>query len=152
MIHSSQVNLPSSREAQEYLQGWQRARAELDNFRKQVASEYAQANTRQIIQAVSAFLPLADNFRAVAEHIPKDLVDNPWAQGVLHVSRQFQDTLTQLGVEEINQTGIEFDPNQHEAIEPSKSLKQEKHKIDQIIRPGFKIGHTVIRPAQVKVK
>ena len=152
MIHSHEVNSSTAQSAREYLAGWQRARAELDNFRKQVAEQHHTGQTRQLARAITEFLPLADNFQAITNHVPAELKDNPWVQGVLHVSRQFQDILGSLGVTEINKSGVPFDPKLHEAVDASNSGDQAKDRVAAIVRTGYRLGEFVIRPAQVQVK
>ncbi len=152
MIHSRELNSPQNQHAEEYLQGWQRARAELDNFRKQIADQNSVAGNRHLVNIVTTFLPIADNFRAITEHLPPDLADNAWAQGVTHVCRQFQDTLQSLGLTEINQINVPFDPNIHEAVASDQADTDHSHTISAIIRPGYRLGETIIRPAQVQVK
>ena len=56
------------------------------------------------------------------------------------------------GLEEIDDTGKEFDPNIHVAIE-TEETKEEKddHKISKTIQKGYKRGNEILRPAKVSV-
>ena len=134
---------------EEYLQGWKRARAELDNFKKRIASDAERQREYMKRDLIEPMLSLADNFEAITTHVPEDLQDNAWTQGVLHVVRQLQDILSGYGVEAIDAIDVEFDPAIHEATEPGG---QDANTVGEVVRKGYKIGGTVIRPAQVKVK
>ncbi|MDA1168844.1 MAG: nucleotide exchange factor GrpE [bacterium] len=131
---------------QEYLEGWKRARADLENVQKRMNDTRIQE--RAILKRTIAepLIVLADNFRSLIEHAPD--TKDPWAAGVLHVARQFDQILEEFGVELIQDTGIVFDPVIHEAIE---EVEGEEGKIIEVVQVGYKIGDITVRPAKVKV-
>lgn len=151
MTHASTLHSPTRLKEQEYLAGWQRARAELDNFRKRLRGEqeHLQQRTRQ--EVATSLLELTDNFQTMTDHLPEELADHTWAQGVLHIARQLQSLLHDYGVTPINTVGDQFDPSQHEAISHTKHKNTTSGHIVAIVRVGYKVGDTVIRPAKVKV-
>lgn len=149
MIFSSSLH-NISRE-QEYLEGWQRARAQLDNLRKRVDAERQLGLQRARRQAIESMLHLADNMQALTRHVPEHLADDTWAQGVLHVARQIEQTLEQLGAETIFPAGVQFDPAMHEAVEEVEGTTQARGFIVEVLQAGYRIGDTVIRPARVKI-
>ena len=151
MIHSMQTHgLPSIRE-QEYLTGWQRAAAELDNFKKRLAGEQGKQRDRAREDVIASLLNLADNFQSIVTHMPESLVENNWAQGVTHVAKQFERLLKDHGVSVIKASDGEFNPALHEAVETVKDKKLKSGVVVEVIRPGYKLGENVLRPAQVKV-
>jgi len=150
MFYSSQIHSQTKSSEQEYLAGWQRARAELENLRKRYEQERLTYSDRAKKEMIQPMLSLADNFEALAAHVPEDLAGNSWSQGVLHVSRQFRSLLAELGVEEINPAGADFDPALHEAVEQEKS-KIPTGKITEVLQLGYKINGLVVRPARVRV-
>jgi molecular chaperone GrpE len=149
--HARDTHSSSSLKAQEYLSGWKRARAELDNFRKNMAVREEVQARQQLHSLILPLLSLADNFRAIVQHVPPELEGNSWATGVLHVARQMEDVLQSYGVEKIETAGIPFDPKIHEAVEQVKDKEKDTGTVLQIVLPGYKIGESVIRPAKVKV-
>ncbi|MDP3997620.1 MAG: nucleotide exchange factor GrpE [bacterium] len=151
MIHAKEITSSANKKAQEYLAGWQRARAELDNYRKRIQSEQDIADQKRLIRLLEPFLQLKDNFNAVAAHLPQELENNAWAQGVLHISRQLDDILLQYDVRVVGKTGEEFDPAKHEAVEQIKKKNMSEGKVVAVVRAGYAIGDQIIRPAQVKV-
>lgn len=151
MIHATQAHgFPSAKEA-EYLDGWRRARAEFDNYRKRVTREQAELVERARAAAVQNLLIVADNFRTMTKHMPPDLAQNQWAQGVAHIARQLEQLLLQQGVSIISQTNVPFDPAIHEAIEKIQAQEIKSGFVLEIIQPGYKLGEHILKPARVKV-
>ena len=151
MTHASTLHSHPKPKEQEYLAGWQRARADLDNFRKRVHQEQDSQQQRTRQEIITPLLLLADIFHTMAQHLPKELKDNAWAQGVIHIARQLQSLLHDYGVTPINTVGDQFNPSQHEAISRTKHKNTASGHIVAIVQVGYKMGDTVIRPAKVKV-
>lgn len=151
MIYSSTLHAQASDKAQEYLTGWQRARAELKNYRQRVGEDSQQAHTRAKHQMIASLIPVADNFRAIGQHVPEELKNHPWTTGVLHVARQLDQVLTELELESFGEIGDVFDPTHHEAIAQVASAEHGSGQIAEVIQPGYKLGGHVVRPARVKV-
>ena len=133
---------------QEYLEGWKRARADLENTKKRMAESQLQQRVSITRDIVESLLSLADNFRSLVEHAPKE--QDAWAQGAVHIARQFDQTLEGFGVTMIADTSGIFDPTIHEAVEELER-EEEKGTVIAIVQAGYRIGETVIRPAKVKV-
>lgn len=149
MISASQFHGKRASKEKEYLAGWQRARADLENVRKRMADSATHQRTALKRDIAESLLGLADNFRSLVEHAPQKEND-PWVMGVLHVARQFEQTLEEFGVTGIQETGVAFDPKIHEAVEESKSSEQ-PGTVLEIVQAGYRIGDVTIRPAKVKV-
>ncbi|HBE90299.1 MAG: nucleotide exchange factor GrpE [Candidatus Andersenbacteria bacterium RIFCSPHIGHO2_12_FULL_46_9] len=149
MLHSSEIH--SISKASEYLSGWQRAQADLDNYRRRVHQEQHQQNAQVKRRLIYDLMPLIDNFRAITIHLPADLKDNVWAQGVLHVARQLEQLLHQYEVVPINESGQPFNPILHEAVATVKDDAVSSGSVVEVMQTGYRIGDQVIRPAKVKV-
>ena len=141
----------SSKKEEEYLQGWQRARAELLNYRQRVQAETQQATQKAQRKFLEPLLQLADNFQAIAQHIPEDLNKNSWAQGVVHVARQFEQLLVEYQLEPLGVVGEKFDPQIHEAVDQVTEEGKESGTIAAVITRGYRMQNSIIRPARVKV-
>jgi len=137
--------------AAEYLDGWQRARAELDNFRKRTQEEQSLRHVQAAQQAIEPLLELSYNFQAMIEHVPVELADHSWVQGVIHVARQLEDIIASYNVSPIEALNQPFDPQLHEAVEKVKHTKESSGQVVEVVRAGYVMGDRVIRPAQVKV-
>ncbi len=133
---------------QEYLEGWKRARADLENLQKRTADNRVREHAAIKSKVAESLIALSDNFHSLIDHAPE--TKDPWVEGVLHVARQFDQTLQDLGVETISDTGGTFDPAIHEAVEEVKG-DQSPGTVVELVQAGYKIGEYVIRPAKVKI-
>ncbi len=135
-------------QAEEYLNGWRRARADYINREREIEEEKARwikfANQEFILE----FLPILDSFQGSLNQIPEGLKRNLWTKGILQISSQIDDFLKVRGVEKIKTIGEKFDPGLHEAVEK----KGNKNEIIKEVQPGYKIHGEVIRPAKVVIK
>lgn len=141
------------KERGEYLDGWQRAKADYINLKKESEESVLQTSSRVKQRIISEFLPIIDNFN-LAWQDKKAWEETPtnWRLGIEHIYKQFLQTLTNLGVVEINQKNVAFDPNIHEAIETVEITNEsEDNMVVEIMRIGYKLNDKIIRPAQVKV-
>lgn len=128
----------------------QRLQAEFENYKKRQMDERAELMSNAKEAVLGELLPALDNFDLAAAHLPEDLKDNSWAQGMQYVGQQLVQTLDDIGVKKIEPLGSMFDHNQHEAVEHIQSDKPEGI-ITEVIAPGYQIGEKVVRPARVKV-
>lgn len=126
-----------------------RTMAEYDNFRKRSAREKDALRADIISNVTSKFLPVMDNLeRALAA----DCSDENYKNGVKMISDSFMETLTGLGVEEIESDGRAFDPNLHQAVQRVAEGDAESGTVVQTFAKGYKIGDKVIRFSVVAVK
>lgn len=135
----------------EYLDGWQRARAELANARKRFEREQAQAYTNAKADVMIRLLPMVDDFERAFEELSTDLLDLDWVEGLRLIQHKFRVLLEQEGVVPIEATDQVFDPNLHQALthEPSEDVP-EGHVIAEV-QKGYRMGDRVLRPNIVRV-
>lgn len=130
--------------------GWQRTQADFMNYKKQAAEEKAKYCRVANANLVYELLPVLDNFQLAAKHIPEDLKENNWAQGIKQIEKQFEDILLSVGLEKIETVGTQFDPMLHEAIEHIESNRPEDEIVGEILA-GYRFDGDILRPARVKV-
>lgn len=130
--------------------GWQRTQADFLNFKGHTASERLKLIAGARADIVDQLLPVLDHFQLAAKHLPKDLENNNWAQGIKQIEKQFENILFENGLERIESVGKEFNPELHEAVEEIQSEKESGTVVDEILS-GYKFAGTVLRPAKVKV-
>lgn len=147
-IYASQLHGVVSPKEQEYLDGWQRARAELRNLRQRMASEGASQQQRLKAQLLEPLLQVADNFTALVAHAPEGNAGDSWSQGVLHIARDFERVLSEFGVEQIHAENEPFNPLLHEAV---GQTDEEGTQVVEVVQVGWKMGDRVLRPAKVKI-
>lgn len=129
----------------------QRERADAVNIRRQHETQIANLRTSVKSAIIADLLPVIDNFERALKHVPAELEGNDYVKGVNGVVKQFEKTLTDLGVERIKTVGEHFDPTLHEAV--SMEDGEGEHEIvSEELQAGYKIGDDVIRHAMVRVK
>lgn len=128
-----------------------RARADLDNFRKRITQETAEARKFANAALLEELLPILDNFQFGLQAAQNDPAAANLLVGLNMVAGQLQKFLQDHGVEEIPAVGHPFDPNVHDAVSQEASdTVPEGHIISQI-RRGFKLRERLLRPATVVV-
>lgn len=137
--------------AEEYLDGWQRARAEFANYKKRVQKEREQSRSFIKAEILLKYLTVIDDFERALNDRPADDASEAWAEGIDMIYRKLKGILESEGVEEISVKGELFDPNFHEALTFEESEDHNEGEIVDVIQPGYKIGERVIRPAVVRV-
>lgn len=129
----------------------QRVQADFNNYRRRSEEGRGEILDLAKQEVVMQVLPLLDNIDRALGHLPEDLKNNPWAEGVAKVAQQSQDILKSLGVEKIASLGQHFDHNLHEAISMEDGDGEDEVVVEEL-QPGYKIGERIIRPAMVKVR
>jgi molecular chaperone GrpE len=97
------------------------------------------------------FLPMLDGLNLAASSAAGAADAATVAKGVSMVADQFAETLARHGVVRIDPAGEMFDPNDHEAIAHAPSDTVAEGRVIQVVRPGFRIGRRLVRPAGVIV-
>lgn len=121
--------------------------AEYDNYRKRTSAESEKHRIMGISSAVVAILPVIDSVNRALEVLSGD--DKAY-EGIQQIKKQFEQSLTKIGVEEIPALGCDFDPEWHNAVMQEENAEQ-AGKVMQVFQAGYKYGTYVIRPAMVKV-
>lgn len=136
----------------EYLDGWQRARAELANARKRFDKERSEAGLFANAALIRKILPALDDVDRAMKTIPADLADDAWANGIALVQRKFQNVLESEGVKSIEvKPGDKFDPTWHEAVTHEDHTTHKEGEIIAEVQKGYQFGEQVLRPALVRV-
>ena len=138
-------------EGQELLELLQRERADFANFRKRAAQERLVADERAKSQLIVSLLPLLDDMQRAANQVPPDLVQHPWARGVALSALNLLDFLTKVGAEPIGIEGEAFDPRLHEAVHFEERSDVDDPLVVGVVRPGYRMGDRILRPAMVTV-
>ena len=129
------------KERGEYLAGWQRAKADLINYKKEQEQKNSAFFKFANETTISEILPVLDSFEQAMKH-SKD-------EGTLQLYNQLKNILKNQGLEEIDSKGKKFDPSLHESIGETKGKKQ--GVVVEEIQKGYKLNGKVIRPSKVKI-
>ncbi|MDO8557636.1 MAG: nucleotide exchange factor GrpE [bacterium] len=134
----------------EYLAGWQRERADFQNYKKEETKRAGELRGMLTENIVHELLPVLDSFDIALYFVPDDLRGHKWIHGTERMHIQFLDTLKRQGVETINTEGAMFNPAFHESVEEVASDKPEGTIVEEVQR-GYILNGRTIRPARVKV-
>ncbi|MGB9743495.1 MAG: nucleotide exchange factor GrpE [Minisyncoccia bacterium] len=138
----------------EYLAGWQRARADFLNYKKEEMERIAQLLKYANEEFILNLLPILDNFDLAEKKLPEELKKNESVKGLLQIYQQLKDWLKKQGVEEIVSVGEIFNPSWHEVVGEVAAENAANKQIGLIveeIQKGYKINGHLLRPAKVKV-
>jgi len=140
-------------EKQEYLDGWQRAQADFQNFKKEVSKEKVRISDMAKEEILMDILPAMDSFNlAFANKEIWESIDKNWRNGVEYIYSQLKTALEQNNVKEINPVGLQFNPMEHnstEVIEVEDIRKD--NTVVEVTQVGYSHNGRIIRPARVKV-
>lgn len=129
-----------------------RLAAEYDNFRKRTAKERADAWVKAQAEVVLRLIDALDDLARFAHVDPEQTDVRTIHDGVDLVERKFWKELEALGVTRVDQLGVPFDPNVHEAVtmQPAASPEQD-HTVGAVLQAGYKLRDALLRPARVVV-
>ena len=136
------------KQAQEYLAGWQRAKADYLNREKEIEREKNNWVKFTNLDLILKLLPILDAFDYSLKHIPKELKNNQWVKGTEQIKKQLDSFLKAQNIEKIKTNGQKFNPNLHEAVEK----QGEKNQIIKEIQAGYLMNDKVIRIAKVVIE
>jgi molecular chaperone GrpE len=139
------------KKANEYLEGWQRARAEFANYKKRIEREQAQTYQLASSAVLKKFLEVVDDLERAMKNCPTEIASTEWAQGIELIYRKLLSLLEAEGVTKIEAEGQPFDPNLHEAISHEEVEGYQEGQIIEVVKQGYRVGERVLRPALVRV-
>lgn len=139
-------------ERQEYLDGWQRCKADSVNARKDSVSAAERAGARAKEALVEDIIPALDGFDMAAGSPSWESVDAGWRSGIDQIRNQLLDVLSRNGVERFGKIGEPFDHALHEAVQEVDDMPGASNTVVRVLRFGYRMNGRIIRPAQVIVK
>lgn len=145
------INKECEKKKEEYLAGWQRARADFLNYKKEEMQRIGALVGMSQAEIILKLLPILDNFDIIEEKLSDDLKNNSEVKGVLQIKTQIQDFLKKYGIEEVKSLGKKFDPNFHEVVEQVETKEKESGVIVKEIQKGYTLQGKIIRAAKVRV-
>lgn len=134
-------------------EGRLRKAAELENYRKRVQRERSQIYETAKANALEDFLFVNDDLRRTLKAAEDLEVDETFLDGVTLVAEKFEEVLKKHGVERIDEEGVPFDVDIHDAMMRQKPENDdvESDIVLNVIENGYRIGDRTIRHAKVIV-
>jgi molecular chaperone GrpE len=127
-------------ERNDYLDQLLRTRADFENYRKRILKQQADHVERAAESLVEKLLDVLDTFELAVAH----------DQGYEQVHDKLVSVLGKEGLERIDPTGAEFDPNEADAVAHEDG--DDGPVVAEVLRPGYRWKGRVLRPAMVKVR
>lgn len=139
-------------EKKEYLDGWQRMRADFANARKEEETRRGEMIKYASEGLVEDMIPVLDSFSmAFGNKEAWEKVDANWRKGVEYIYSQMYSVFESRGLSEIGKVGEKMDPRSHVAIEEMEPpTKEQSDTVAEVIQKGYRLHSKVIRPAKVK--
>jgi len=133
-----------------------RTRADFENYVKRSDKEKTAAREAGQASAILKLLPVIDNIERAIVHIPTELKDNTWVQGIEGLVKNLEKLLDELNLKRIEaKPGTPFNPNLHDAILFDENAEGDSPSGEEVIaeemQPGYTLNGQPIRHSMVKV-
>ncbi|MGM0588796.1 MAG: nucleotide exchange factor GrpE [Bacteroidota bacterium] len=127
--------------------------AEMDNMRKRLQREKTQIFESAKAAALEDFLPINDDLLRTLAAADGLEVDDKFLDGVQMIAQKFENVLEKHNVERIDETGVPFDVDKHDAMMRQKPQDEnvDSNTVLQVLENGYRIGDRTIRHAKVIV-
>lgn len=136
-------------EKQEYLDGWQRSKADFVNFKKRSEEDKKDFAKYALEDFVMEIIPALDSFdMAFKDEDAWNASPENWRKGIEYIHQQLLGALESRGIKQINPIGEDFDTNKHNSVGEADG---EEGKIVAVTLKGYSLNDKIIRPPSVKV-
>lgn len=139
-------------EAAKNLEGWQRAAAELANYKRRQEEQLKLQRDRIKGEVLDGVISALDDIDLAFQNVPAEIDGQllGWVEGFRLVQRKLNKVLEEQNVMPISTEG-DFDPTVHEAVSYEESNDHKEGQIIAELRKGYQVGNRVLRPALVRV-
>lgn len=130
-----------------------RKAAELENYRKRVRRERSQVFETAKAKAIDDFLEVNDDLRRTLQAAEDLEVNDTFMDGVMLVANKFKEVLDKHGVERIDEEGVPFNVDLHDAMMRQKPEDDSigSDMVLNVVESGYRMGDRTIRHAKVIV-
>jgi len=141
------------KEKQEYLDGWQRAKADFVNYKKEQEAIHGRMKEAGKEAMIHDLLSVADSFEMAFGNTESwGKVDENWRRGVEYIYAQFGKVLDDHGITTLSPLGERFDSSLHTAAEAiAVDDPSEDDIVITVLQKGYVMNGKVLRPARVRV-
>ncbi|MEM7682708.1 MAG: nucleotide exchange factor GrpE [Planctomycetota bacterium] len=127
-----------------------RVSADYQNYTRRAEQNTRQAEQQKLMAVARAVAPAMDHFDRALDVDPETTSAADLLQGVQSIQNELLKALAAVGVSRVDvQPGDAFDPVRHEALTHMPHDDIASGDIVQQCQPGYAVGETVVRPAQV---
>ncbi|HEX9160445.1 MAG TPA: nucleotide exchange factor GrpE [Thermoanaerobaculia bacterium] len=125
-----------------------RTLADFENYRKRSDREKEDFRKYAVANLLRELLPVLDNFDRSLEHAEEG---DDFHKGVLLIYKQLFDLLRKAGLRPIDEVGVRFNPNIHEAVIREENPSVPTQTVTAVLQRGYFLHDRLLRPALVRV-
>ena len=133
----------------EYLDGWQRSKADGVNARREAREAADRTTDRTKESVIEDFIPSLDSFDMAFGTDAWLSVESTWKAGIEQIYNQLISVLTRYGVEKYGKVGDVVDHARYEIVQEVTDSDHASGEIVRVLRFGYAHGDRILRPAQV---
>ena len=137
--------------ADEYLNRLKYLQADFENYQKRVEKERGELVKRGNEELILRLLSVVDDLERAVEASKSSSDKEVLVSGVEMVLKEFQATLAEEGLSQIEAVGKPLDPELHEAVTTVETDQYPENIIVRVLRKGYSLNGRVIRPSMVEV-
>ena len=138
----------AAKQRDEYLAGWQRAKADFINYKKDEMKRLEEVARYGNVDLIKDLISVLDNFDLALRNLEKM---GPVEKGIYLIRSQIEDILKKRGLERVSlRPGDEFDPAVAEAMTEIPS-EHPPGTVAEEIEPGYRLHDKIVRAARVIV-
>jgi molecular chaperone GrpE len=139
----------TKKERDEYLAGWQRAKADFLNYQKNEKTRLEEFLKFCEAGLIGDLLPVLDSFDLALAQIGE--TSDPKFKGFFLIKSQMEEILKKRGLEPIKSLGEKFNPELHEAVASVDDKIKESQTIVEETQKGYALNGRTLRAAKVKI-
>lgn len=128
-----------------------RSRSDIDAQRTRHLREKEEMQKLAAEELLRQLFPILDNFGFAMETMKNAQSVETAREGVTMIFREFEKVMVDNGLEQIGIPGEEFDPQTHDAVSAQENSAEKNNIVLQVMRAGYMLRGTVLRPAMVVV-
>ena len=129
-----------------------RATAELENVRRRVERESAQAQKYALERILGELIGVNDSLELALKAVAGENAETrKHLEGLELTHKQLWQTLERYGVSQVDPQGQPFNPEFHEAVSTLESGEMAPNHVLSVMQKGYKLHDRLLRPAMVVV-
>ena len=129
-----------------------RAAAELENVRRRVERESAQAQKYALERILGELISVNDSLELALKAVAGENDETrKHLEGLELTHKQLWQTLGRYGVSQVDPQGQPFNPEFHEAVSTLESAEMAPNHVLSVMQKGYKLHDRLLRPAMVVV-
>ncbi|MBN2567923.1 MAG: nucleotide exchange factor GrpE [Deltaproteobacteria bacterium] len=142
----------AKKEAADNYDRFVRLSADFENYKKRNAKDRADLLKYCNEKLIRDILPIVDSIDRALEHSSNSKDLNAFIEGLRLIQGQLSVTMEKNGVEKIDTTDRNFDPNYHEAmLQVETDDRDADNKIADVFETGYLLKGRLLRPAKVSI-